>query len=129
MGKEGCGMWYDVITTLTQSSTNSHQGLAKAEYAVGYFTEMGIGCRRDPLESNLWYVRAAEQGDERAKHRIAAIRAAASGGPPPTTAPKAAAKDAPPKGLVKKKKSEDKLGASEAPPEEKSKGKKWGIFK
>ncbi|KAJ5327189.1 hypothetical protein MYU51_017623 [Penicillium brevicompactum] len=54
-------------------------GLAKAQYAVGYFTEMGIGCRRDPLESNVWYVKAADQGDERAKHRIATIRAAADG--------------------------------------------------
>jgi TPR repeat protein len=49
---------------------------------VGYFTEMGIGCRRDPLEANMWYVKAAEAGDERAKHRLAAIRAAASGGNP-----------------------------------------------
>lgn len=57
-------------------------GLAKAQYAVGYFTEMGIGCRRDPLEANVWYVKAADQGDERAKHRIAAIRAAADGANP-----------------------------------------------
>ncbi|KAI1000188.1 Chitin synthase regulator 2 [Podosphaera aphanis] len=57
-------------------------GLAKAEYAVGYFTEMGIGTRRDPLEANVWYVKAAESGDERAKLRLAAIRAAASGGKP-----------------------------------------------
>lgn len=55
-------------------------GLTKAEYAVGYFTEMGIGCRRDPLEANVWYVKAADSGDERAKLRLAAIRAAASGG-------------------------------------------------
>lgn len=41
---------------------------------------MGIGCRRDPLESNKWYVRAADSGDERAKHRLAAILSAASGG-------------------------------------------------
>ncbi|EEQ29790.1 Chitin synthase 4 [Microsporum canis] len=61
-------------------------GLAKAEYAVGYFTEMGIGCRRDPLEANVWYVRAADHGDERAKHRIAAIRAAASGADPASAA-------------------------------------------
>lgn len=54
-------------------------GLAKAQYAVGYFNEMGIGCRRDPLESNVWYVKAADQDDERAKHRIATIRAAAGG--------------------------------------------------
>lgn len=57
-------------------------GLAKAQYAVGYFTEMGIGCRRDPLEANVWYVKAADQGDDRAKHRIAAIRAAADGANP-----------------------------------------------
>ncbi|KAJ5675147.1 uncharacterized protein N7477_005081 [Penicillium maclennaniae] len=54
-------------------------GLAKAQYAVGYFTEMGIGCRRDALEANVWYVKAADQDDERAKHRIATIRAAADG--------------------------------------------------
>lgn len=57
----------------------SGTGLPKAEYALGYFTEMGIGCRRDPLEANVWYVRAADQGDERAKNRLATIRAAASG--------------------------------------------------
>ncbi|EPS31473.1 hypothetical protein PDE_06428 [Penicillium oxalicum 114-2] len=61
-------------------------GLIKAQYAVGYFTEMGIGCRRDPLEANVWYVRAAEQGDERAKQRIAAIRAAADGANPAKSA-------------------------------------------
>ncbi|KAH0372731.1 HCP-like protein, partial [Aureobasidium melanogenum] len=54
-------------------------GLAKAEYAVGYFTEMGIGCRRDPLEANVWYVRAADKGNETAKQRLDIIRAAASG--------------------------------------------------
>ncbi|KAF7906078.1 hypothetical protein EAF00_000357 [Botryotinia globosa] len=62
-------------------------GLLKAEYAIGYFTEMGIGCRRDPLEANVWYVKAAESGDERAKHRLAKIRAAASGGTPMDVAP------------------------------------------
>lgn len=40
---------------------------------------MGIGCRRDPLEANVWYVKAADQGDNRAMHRIATIRAAADG--------------------------------------------------
>jgi len=41
---------------------------------------MGIGCRRDPLEANVWYVRAADQGDEKAKQRLAIIRSAAAGG-------------------------------------------------
>lgn len=43
---------------------------------------MGIGCRRDILEANVWYVKAADAGDERAKQRLAVIRAAASGGTP-----------------------------------------------
>ncbi|TWU75391.1 hypothetical protein ED733_002067 [Metarhizium rileyi] len=55
-------------------------GFVKAQYAVGYFTEMGIGCRRDILEANVWYVKAADAGDERAKQRIAVIQAAVSGG-------------------------------------------------
>ncbi|KAK3996334.1 hypothetical protein QBC44DRAFT_146472 [Cladorrhinum sp. PSN332] len=62
-------------------------GYVKAQYAVGYFTEMGIGCRRDILEANVWYVKAADAGDERAKHRLAAIRAAVSGGTPMEVAP------------------------------------------
>lgn len=80
----------------------------KAEYAVGYFTETGIGCRRDPLEANVWYVRAADHGDERAKHRIAAIRAAASGGGNNTASMK--------------------LSSSEKKEEDEKKGRKWGIF-
>lgn len=66
---------------------------------------MGIGCRRDPLEANVWYVRAADSGDERAKHRIAAIRRAASGG------------SAFPKSMD--------VASKEV---EKGKSKKWGLF-
>lgn len=40
---------------------------------------MGIGCRRDPLEANVWYVRAADNGNETAQQRLQIIRAAASG--------------------------------------------------
>ena len=55
-------------------------GMAKAEYACGYFTEMGIGCRRDALGANAWYVSAAEKGEESAQKRLKLIHAAASGG-------------------------------------------------
>ncbi|KAK5171959.1 Chitin synthase 4 [Saxophila tyrrhenica] len=54
-------------------------GFGKAEYAVGYFTEMGIGCRRDPLGANYWYVQAADKGNENAKQRLKIIHEAASG--------------------------------------------------
>lgn len=63
------------------------QGNVKAQYTVGYFTEMGIGCRRDILEANVWYVKAADAGDHRATQRLAAIRAAVSGGTPMEVAP------------------------------------------
>lgn len=62
-------------------------GYVKAQYAVGYFTEMGIGCRRDILEANVWYVKAADAGDDRARQRLNAIRAAASGGMPMEVGP------------------------------------------
>ncbi|KLU91167.1 protoplast regeneration and killer toxin resistance [Magnaporthiopsis poae ATCC 64411] len=74
-------------------------GNVKAQYAVGYFTEMGIGCRRDILEANVWYVKAADAGDERAKLRLAAIRAAVSGGTPMDVA-------APRNGKIKKSQGE-----------------------
>lgn len=67
---------------------------------MAYFTEMGIGCRRDILEANVWYVKAAEAGDERASQRLSAIRAAASGGRPMDVAP--------PKNPALKKKNESK---------------------
>lgn len=97
-----------------EALTDRLTGLPKAEYAVGYFTEMGIGCRRDPLEANVWYVRAADQGDERAKHRIAAIRAAASGGAPPAA-----------KQRVPERNPKAKPGRED---EEKSKPKRFGLF-
>ncbi len=69
-----------VETKILGTAANCDAGYAKAQYAVGYFTEMGIGCRRDPLEANVWYVRAADQGDEKARQRLAIIRDAAAGG-------------------------------------------------
>ena len=64
----------------------AESGLTKAEYAVGYFSEMGIGCRRDALAANHWYSKAAQHGDERAIHRMAAINAASTGADPVTAA-------------------------------------------
>lgn len=42
---------------------------------------MGIGCRRDPLEANVWYVKAADHKDERAIQRLKIIHDAANGRP------------------------------------------------
>ncbi|EKV04414.1 Chitin synthase activator (Chs3), putative [Penicillium digitatum] len=102
-------------------------GLAKAEYAVGYFTEMGIGCRRDPLESNVWYVKAADQGDERAKHRIATIRAAAEGSQQGVAGRNGATRNG---GRLKKAERKDKSPSQGQEPEVESpaKQKRFVIF-
>ncbi|RIA99071.1 hypothetical protein C1645_747892 [Glomus cerebriforme] len=52
---------------LNQSDTEAYlwarkaadKGLAKAEYAIGYFTEVGIGVKADIEEARRWYMRAA----------------------------------------------------------------------
>ncbi|PWN23200.1 HCP-like protein [Microstroma glucosiphilum] len=72
--------WYLVGAPgiLPQSDTEAYlwakkageQGLAKAEYAVGYFTEMGIGTVKDIKEAKAWFSRAAEHGDHRANQRL-----------------------------------------------------------
>ena len=45
-------------------------GLPKAEYAVGYFTEVGIGVERNQEEAMVWFRKAAEHGDKRAKEKL-----------------------------------------------------------
>ncbi|KAJ1600401.1 hypothetical protein NDA14_007857 [Ustilago hordei] len=90
--KEACfalTAWYLVGAPgiLPQSDTEAYlwakkaaeQGLAKAEYAVGYFTEMGIGTVKDLAEAKAWYKRAADHGDKRANQRVAALQG--HGGP------------------------------------------------
>lgn len=81
-------------------AANRYTGYAKAQYAAGYFTEMGVGCRRDPLEANVWYVRAADQGDEKARQRLQIIRDAAAGGI--TAKPQLPIDDKKKKGLLSK---------------------------
>ncbi|ODV88521.1 hypothetical protein CANCADRAFT_19721, partial [Tortispora caseinolytica NRRL Y-17796] len=46
-------------------------GDAKGQFAVGYFLEEGIGTDPDPAGAMEWYMKAAKNGDQRAKARIA----------------------------------------------------------
>jgi TPR repeat protein len=39
----------------------AERGLAKAEYALGYYTEVGIGVRGDLEEAKRWYYKAASK--------------------------------------------------------------------
>lgn len=48
----------------------AQSGLPRAEYAIGYFTEMGIGTLQDQEEAIKWYEKAAVHGDKRAIERL-----------------------------------------------------------
>ncbi|KAI8047817.1 uncharacterized protein B0P05DRAFT_565179 [Gilbertella persicaria] len=48
----------------------AQKGLPKAEYAVGYFTEMGIGITKNETEAIEWYTKAACHGEKKAIERL-----------------------------------------------------------
>ncbi|ORY34809.1 hypothetical protein BCR39DRAFT_514922 [Naematelia encephala] len=72
--------WYLVGSpgVLPQSDTEAYlwarkaaeAGLAKAQYAVGYFTETGVGTEANQQAALKWYRQAAEGGDRRAQKRL-----------------------------------------------------------
>ncbi|KAF9514280.1 hypothetical protein BS47DRAFT_1295258 [Hydnum rufescens UP504] len=72
--------WYLVGSpgVLPQSDTEAYlwarkaaeQGLTKAQYAVGYFSEVGVGAPQSLPEAVQWYKKAAEAGDKRAIQRL-----------------------------------------------------------
>ncbi|KAJ3394596.1 hypothetical protein HDU84_007770 [Entophlyctis sp. JEL0112] len=67
---------------LKQSDTEAYlwarkaadKGLAKAEYAVGYYSEHGVGVKSDVEEARKWYMRAAAQNNKRAVQRLKELK-------------------------------------------------------
>ncbi|KAJ3160119.1 hypothetical protein HDU86_000955 [Geranomyces michiganensis] len=67
---------------LRQSDTEAYlwarkaadKGLAKAEYAVGWYSENGVGVQADFEEARRWYLRAAAQGNKRAIARVKELK-------------------------------------------------------
>lgn len=49
-------------------------GLAKAEYAMGYFTEVGIGVPSNLDDAKRWYWRAASQNFPKARERLEELK-------------------------------------------------------
>ncbi|OKL63212.1 hypothetical protein UA08_01317 [Talaromyces atroroseus] len=49
-------------------------GLAKAEYAMGYFTEVGIGVPSNLEDAQRWYWRAASQNFDKARERLEELK-------------------------------------------------------
>ncbi|KAG0706871.1 HCP-like protein [Suillus ampliporus] len=51
----------------------ARRGLPSAEFAMGYYKEVGVGGEKDIQESMRWYTLAAEHGNADAEERIAAL--------------------------------------------------------
>ncbi|KAF9792313.1 HCP-like protein [Thelephora terrestris] len=54
----------------------ANRGLSKAEYAVGYYAEVGIGVKQDVEFAKRWYMRSAAQGNKRAMNRLTEMKRA-----------------------------------------------------
>lgn len=53
---------------------SAESGFVKAEYALGYYYEAGLGCERDLEMARKFYQRAATQGHEKAIDKLRAMR-------------------------------------------------------
>ncbi|KAG5999609.1 hypothetical protein E4U54_001757 [Claviceps lovelessii] len=75
---------------LNQSDTEAYlwarkaavSGLAKAEYAMGYFTEMGIGVAPNLEDAKRWYWRAAAQDLPKARECLEDLKRVGKNGQP-----------------------------------------------
>lgn len=73
-GAEGC---FDKNEQLawTFAERAARHGVPTAEFAMGYYLEVGIGTAVDVEAAVQWYTKAAEQGNTDASERLAALQA------------------------------------------------------
>ncbi|KAG1888068.1 HCP-like protein [Suillus subluteus] len=63
----------DESLAFTFAEKAARRGLPSAEFAMGYYKEVGVGGEKDIQESMKWYSIAAEHGNTDAVERIAAL--------------------------------------------------------
>ncbi|KIK36716.1 hypothetical protein CY34DRAFT_811059 [Suillus luteus UH-Slu-Lm8-n1] len=63
----------DESLAFTFAEKAARRGLPSAEFAMGYYKEVGVGGEKDIQESMKWYSLAAEHGNTDAVERIAAL--------------------------------------------------------
>lgn len=63
----------DEALALTFAEKAARKGLPSAEFALGYYAEVGVGGPKDIEVARKWYTRAAEHGNADAIDRLAAL--------------------------------------------------------
>ncbi|KOS16046.1 hcp-like protein [Malassezia pachydermatis] len=77
-GAEGCFEKNESLAwTFAERAAKHH--VPTAEFAMGYYLEVGIGVPINLEQARVWYTQAAEHGNEDAKERLQALSASASG--------------------------------------------------
>jgi TPR repeat protein len=78
-GAEGCFEKNESLA-FTFADKAAAKGLASAEFAMGYYFEVGVGCEKELEVAKKWYRKAASHGNDDAKERLEALA-----GPDPNT--------------------------------------------
>ncbi|EDR08293.1 uncharacterized protein LACBIDRAFT_297827 [Laccaria bicolor S238N-H82] len=65
----------DESLALTFASKAARRGLPSAEFALGYYAEVGVGRPKDLLEARTWYEKACDHGNADAIARLQALSA------------------------------------------------------
>ncbi|EED81353.1 predicted protein [Postia placenta Mad-698-R] len=63
----------DEVLAYEYAERAARRGLASAQFAMGYYTEVGIGCAKDVATARKWYTPAAQQGNTDASDRLKAL--------------------------------------------------------
>lgn len=71
-GAEGCFDKNEALA-FTFADKAAAKGLASAEFAMGYFFEVGVGCEKDLNVAKKWYHKASARGSSDAKERLNAL--------------------------------------------------------
>ncbi|KAG6900942.1 hypothetical protein C0993_004379 [Termitomyces sp. T159_Od127] len=71
-GEEG-GFDKDEALAFTFAEKAARKGLPSAEFAMGYYTEVGVGCPKDLQTAIQWYRLAQSHGNSDAAERLAAL--------------------------------------------------------
>ncbi|KAF8155421.1 hypothetical protein B0H34DRAFT_798611 [Crassisporium funariophilum] len=74
-GAEGGGFEKDEGLALTFADKAARKGLPSAEFAMGYYAEVGVGGPKDLKAALMWYSRAKEHGNPDAAARLLALSA------------------------------------------------------
>lgn len=72
------GFEKDESLALTFAEKAARKGLPSAEFAMGYYAEVGVGRPKDLKTAMMWYSRARDHGNEDAAARLTALSSSSS---------------------------------------------------